>query len=68
MHIADLSKACWGKWNRGWSSSRLWGPLAAKRLGTGGVAISFVGDGGANQGTFLEASTWHPFGAFPACL
>ncbi len=36
--------------------------LAAKRLGKGGVAISFVGDGGANQGTFLEslnlASIW----------
>jgi pyruvate dehydrogenase E1 component alpha subunit len=36
--------------------------LAAKKLGTGGVAIAFVGDGGANQGTFLEslnlASIW----------
>jgi acetoin:2,6-dichlorophenolindophenol oxidoreductase subunit alpha len=36
--------------------------LAAKKLGSKGVAISFVGDGGANQGTTLEslnlASIW----------
>jgi acetoin:2,6-dichlorophenolindophenol oxidoreductase subunit alpha len=29
--------------------------LAAQRLGTGGVAVGFVGDGGSNQGQFLEA-------------
>src|SRR5262249_55580970 len=36
--------------------------LAARRLGTQGVAVTFVGDGGANQGTTLEslnlASIW----------
>jgi pyruvate dehydrogenase E1 component alpha subunit len=29
--------------------------LAAQRLRTGGVAVGFVGDGGSNQGQFLEA-------------
>jgi TPP-dependent pyruvate/acetoin dehydrogenase alpha subunit len=29
--------------------------LAAQRLSTGGVAVGFVGDGGSNQGQFLEA-------------
>jgi TPP-dependent pyruvate/acetoin dehydrogenase alpha subunit len=29
--------------------------LAAQRLKTGGVAVGFVGDGGSNQGQFLEA-------------
>ncbi len=29
--------------------------LSAKTLGTGGVAVAFVGDGGSNQGTTLES-------------
>jgi TPP-dependent pyruvate/acetoin dehydrogenase alpha subunit len=37
--------------------------LSAKVLGTDGVGVAFVGDGGSNQGTFLEslnlASAWH---------
>ena len=51
------------EWHRGRRPPLACGAaLAAKTLGTGGVAVSFVGDGGANQGTFLEslnlASIW----------
>ncbi len=64
MHIADLSKGMLGANGivGGGPPLACGAALAAKRLGKGGVAISFVGDGGANQGTFLEslnlASIW----------
>src|ERR1700735_4800424 len=64
MHIADLSKGMLGANGivGGGPPLACGAALAAKRLGHGGVAISFVGDGGANQGTFLEslnlASIW----------
>src|SRR5579871_6042059 len=57
MHIADLSKGMLGANGivGGGPPLACGAALAAKRLGNGGVAISFVGDGGANQGTFLES-------------
>ena len=51
MHIADLSKGMLGA--NGIVGAG--GPLAAKLLKTGGVAICFVGDGGSNQGTIFES-------------
>lgn len=40
--------------------------LAALRLGTGGVAVGFVGDGGSNQGQFLEALNFASVFKLPA--
>jgi acetoin:2,6-dichlorophenolindophenol oxidoreductase subunit alpha len=57
MHIADVHKGMLGA--NGIVGAGL--PLAAgaaltaKTLGTGGVAVSFFGDGASNQGTFHEA-------------
>jgi acetoin:2,6-dichlorophenolindophenol oxidoreductase subunit alpha len=64
MHIADLSKGMLGANGivGGGPPLACGAALAAKRFATGGVAVGFVGDGGANQGTFLEslnlASIW----------
>lgn len=64
MHIADLSKGILGANGivGGGPPLACGAALAAKKLGTSGVVVSFVGDGGANQGTFLEslnlASIW----------
>src|SRR5438132_8801042 len=64
MHIADLSKGMLGANGivGGGPPLACGAALAAKRLGTQGVAVAFVGDGGANQGTTLEsfnlASIW----------
>ena len=64
MHIADLSKGMLGANGivGGGPPLACGAALAAKKLGSGGVAVSFVGDGGANQGTTLEslnlASIW----------
>jgi pyruvate dehydrogenase E1 component alpha subunit len=64
MHIADLSKGMLGANGivGGGPPLACGAALAAKKLGTRGVAVSFVGDGGANQGTTLEslnlASIW----------
>ncbi|MBM3804277.1 MAG: thiamine pyrophosphate-dependent dehydrogenase E1 component subunit alpha [Acidimicrobiia bacterium] len=57
MHIADLSKGMLGANGivGGGPPLACGAALAAKKLGTGGVAVSFVGDGGANQGTTLES-------------
>ncbi len=57
MHIADLSKGMMGANGiLGAGAPLVCGAaLAAKVLGHGGVAISFVGDGASNQGTFLES-------------
>lgn len=40
--------------------------LAAQRLRTGGVAVGFVGDGGSNQGQFLEALNFAAVFKLPA--
>jgi len=64
MHIADLAKGMLGANGivGGGPPLACGAALAAKTLRTGGVAVSFVGDGGANQGTTLEslnlASIW----------
>lgn len=64
MHIADLQKGMLGANGivGGGPPLACGAALSAKRLGTGGVAVTFVGDGGANQGTTLEslnlASIW----------
>ena len=65
MHIADLSKGMMGANGiLGAGAPLVCGAaLAAKYRGDGGVAISFVGDGASNQGTFLEslnlAAVWN---------
>lgn len=57
MHIADLDKGMMGANGIvGGGPPLICGAgLAAKTLGTGGVAVAFVGDGGSNQGTTLES-------------
>jgi len=65
MHIADLSKGMMGANGILGAGAPLacGAALAAKFRGKGEVAISFVGDGGSNQGTFLEslnlAAVWN---------
>jgi acetoin:2,6-dichlorophenolindophenol oxidoreductase subunit alpha len=65
MHIADLSKGMMGANGILGAGAPLacGAALAAKYRGDGGVAISFVGDGASNQGTFLEslnlAAVWN---------
>ena len=65
MHIADFEKGMMGANGIvGGGPPLVCGAgLAAKQLGNGGVAIAFVGDGGANQGTTFEslnlASVWN---------
>ena len=57
MHIADLDKGMMGANGIvGGGPPLVCGAgLAAQRLGLGNVAVAFVGDGGANQGTTLES-------------
>ena len=57
MHIADLDKGMMGANGVVGAGSPLicGAALTAKTLGTGGVAVAFVGDGGSNQGTTLES-------------
>ena len=65
MHIADLSKGMMGANGiLGAGAPLVCGAaLAAKYRGDGAVAISIVGDGASNQGTFLEslnlAAVWN---------
>lgn len=65
MHIADLSKGMMGANGIVGAGAPLacGAALAAKIRGTRNVAISFIGDGGSNQGTFLEslnlAAVWN---------
>jgi pyruvate dehydrogenase E1 component alpha subunit len=65
MHIADLGKGMLGANGiLGAGAPLVCGAaLAAKFRGKGDVAISFVGDGASNQGTFLEslnlAAVWN---------
>jgi pyruvate dehydrogenase E1 component alpha subunit len=57
MHIADLSKGMMGA-NAivgGGPPLACGAALAAKTLGSGGVAVTFTGDGGSNQGTTFES-------------
>ena len=57
MHIADLDRGMLGANGIvGGGPPLICGAaLAAKTLGNGAVAVAFVGDGGANQGTTAEA-------------
>ena len=57
MHIADVSKGMLGANGIVGAAAAICtgAALKAKVLGTGQVAVAFVGDGGANQGTFLES-------------
>jgi pyruvate dehydrogenase E1 component alpha subunit len=65
MHIADLSKGMLGANGIvGGGPPLVCGVgLTARIKGTNQVAVSFTGDGGSNQGTFLEslnlAAAWH---------
>jgi TPP-dependent pyruvate/acetoin dehydrogenase alpha subunit len=65
MHIADLSKGMMGANGILGAGAPLacGAALAAKFRKKGEIAISFVGDGGSNQGTFLEslnlAAVWN---------
>jgi acetoin:2,6-dichlorophenolindophenol oxidoreductase subunit alpha len=65
MHIADLGKGMMGANGILGAGAPLacGAALAAKFRGKGEVAISFVGDGASNQGTFLEslnlAAVWN---------
>lgn len=65
MHIADLDKGMLGANGivGGGPPLVCGAALAAKVRGTQGVAVSFTGDGGSNQGTTLEsmnlASVWN---------
>ena len=57
MHIADLDRGMMGANGivGGGPPLVCGAALTAKTLGTGGVAVAFVGDGGSNQGTTLES-------------
>jgi len=57
MHVADLSKGMLGANGivGGGPPLVTGAALTAKTLGTGGVAVGFVGDGASNQGTTFEA-------------
>ena len=65
MHIADLGKGMLGANGivGGGPPLVCGAALAAKKLGTGGVAVAFFGDGASNQGTTMEslnlASVWN---------
>ena len=65
MHIADLDKGMMGANGILGAGAPLacGAALAAKYRDNGNIAISFVGDGASNQGTFLEslnlASIWN---------
>ena len=65
MHIADVDKGMLGANGIvGGGPPMICGVgLSAKVRGTDQVGVAFVGDGGSNQGTFLEslnlASVWH---------
>ena len=65
MHIADLSMGMMGANGivGGGPPLACGAALAAKKLGTGGVALAFFGDGASNQGTVMEslnlATVWN---------
>ncbi|MDI2090161.1 thiamine pyrophosphate-dependent dehydrogenase E1 component subunit alpha [Commensalibacter oyaizuii] len=57
MHIADLNKGMLGANGivGGGPPLAIGAALSAKTLKTGGIALSFTGDGGSNQGLTFEA-------------
>ncbi len=65
MHIADLDKGMMGANGivGGGPPLACGAALAAKKLGTGGIALAFFGDGASNQGTVMEslnlATVWN---------
>ncbi len=68
MHLADPHLGLMGANGIVGGSMPLVGgaALAALRLRTGGVAVGFVGDGGSNQGQFLEALNFASVFKLPA--
>ncbi|MEO8653961.1 MAG: thiamine pyrophosphate-dependent dehydrogenase E1 component subunit alpha [Ramlibacter sp.] len=68
MHIADLSKGMMGANGILGAGAPLAGgaALAAKYRNKGEVAVSFVGDGASNQGTFLESLNLAAIWSLPA--
>ncbi len=68
MHIADMSKGMMGANGIvGGGPPLICGAaLSAKILKTGGVAVTFFGDGGFNQGTTLEAMNFASACKLPA--
>ena len=65
MHIADLDRGMLGANGIIGAGAPLacGAALTAKSMGTGGVAVAFIGDGGINQGTTAEslnlATVWN---------
>jgi pyruvate dehydrogenase E1 component alpha subunit len=59
MHVADVGRGLLGANGvaAGGVPLACGAALSAKLLGTGRVAVAFVGDGGANQGAFAESLT-----------
>ncbi len=57
MHIADMSKGMLGANGVAAAGAPIacGGALSAKQRGSGQVAVTFVGDGGVNQGAFAES-------------
>ncbi|GAB3311140.1 thiamine pyrophosphate-dependent dehydrogenase E1 component subunit alpha [Haliea atlantica] len=57
MHVADLSKGMLGANGIVGGSAPLCvgAGLSARTRGTGGVAVSFIGDGGSNEGVVFES-------------
>jgi TPP-dependent pyruvate/acetoin dehydrogenase alpha subunit len=68
MHIADLDRGMLGANGIvGGGPPLICGAaLAAKTLGNGAVAVGFVGDGGSNQGQFLESLNFSSVFKLPA--
>jgi len=68
MHIADLDAGMMGANGIvGGGPPLICGAaLTAKTLGTGGVAVAFIGDGASNQGTTLESYNLAKIWALPA--
>ena len=68
MHIADLDAGMMGANGIvGGGPPLICGAaLTAKTLGTGGVAVAFIGDGASNQGTTLESYNLAKIWTLPA--
>jgi len=68
MHIADLDTGMMGANGIvGGGPPLICGAaLTAKTLGTGGVAVAFIGDGASNQGTTLESYNLAKIWTLPA--
>jgi acetoin:2,6-dichlorophenolindophenol oxidoreductase subunit alpha len=68
MHLADPKRGLMGANGivGGGMPLTCGAALAAKTLKTGGVAVGFVGDGGSNQGQFLESLNFASVFKLPA--